>query len=139
MLKGLSDLNLWKSWYDASDADHLLAIGEFRPLRRRDDGDVHGLLNLLASRGGGTAVPEPSSLMLIACGMTLCWCRQPKGIGALLFPAARLNIFPNPSFEVLRQLPEFLMVSIAISVAFSNASNRRVEVSVDAETIHCKA
>jgi hypothetical protein len=81
MLKAMTDLNMWKSSYDASDAD-LLAIGDLDHSGAVTNRDVQGLLNLLASQGGGTtaAVPEPSSLILMACGMTLCWCRQPKNI-----------------------------------------------------------
>ena len=81
MLKALTDLNMWKSSYDASDAD-LLAIGDLDHSGAVTNRDVQGLLNLLASQSGGTmaAVPEPSSLMLMACGMTLCWCRQRKNI-----------------------------------------------------------
>ena len=70
MLKAMTDLNMWKLSYDASDAD-LLAIGDLDHSGVVTNRDVQGLLNLLASQGGGTtaAVPEPSSLILMACGM----------------------------------------------------------------------
>jgi hypothetical protein len=66
MMQALTDLNAYKTNYFLSTAN-LTAIGDFDTDGRFTNADMQGLLSLLASGGGSaTAVPEPSSLLLMA-------------------------------------------------------------------------
>ena len=71
MMQALTDLNAYKTNYFLSTAN-LTAIGDFDTDGRFTNADMQGLLSLLASGGGSTtAVPEPSTMLLLAIGAAL--------------------------------------------------------------------
>ncbi len=69
MLQALTDLNAYKSAHSLTDA-LLTTIGDFDSSSTVTNRDIEGLLDLVASQGGGsgTAVPEPASLGLLIIG-----------------------------------------------------------------------
>lgn len=84
MLSALTDLSAYASAKSLSPTQ-LAAIGDFDTSGTVTNRDIQGLLDLVASTGGGsvTAVPEPSALLLLAAGglllmwrraEALCWC-----------------------------------------------------------------
>ena len=70
MVAALADLNSYKAAQSLSDSQ-LLAIGDINGDGVVTNADVQALLDLLKSGGGSTAVPEPSSLALAACGAAI--------------------------------------------------------------------
>ena len=73
MLVALTDLGGFQSSHALTN-DDLLNIGDVNADGKITNADLQGLLNLLKAGGGSggtTAVPEPSSILLLALGVTL--------------------------------------------------------------------
>jgi hypothetical protein len=70
MLDALKDVNTFKSNNGLSDSN-LLAIGDFNGDHVVNAADISGMFNRLASRGGMSGVPEPSTITLAAAFLTL--------------------------------------------------------------------
>jgi hypothetical protein len=72
MLTALTDLNAYASNNSLSPTQ-LAAIGDFDSSGTVTNRDIQGLLDLIASQGGGsvTAVPEPASLALLALALPM--------------------------------------------------------------------
>ena len=66
MLAAVADLNAYKSTNTLTDSQ-LTAIGDFDNSGTVTNRDIQGLLDLVASQGGGSAVavPEPATLVLV--------------------------------------------------------------------------
>ncbi len=69
MLMALTDLSVYQATY-LLDGSQLAAIGDFDNSGVVTNRDIQGLLDLVASLGGGSvaAVPEPTSLLLLTAG-----------------------------------------------------------------------
>ena len=69
MLDALTDLNAYRALNFVTAAE-LVAIGDFNNSDGVTNADIQGLLDLVASQGGGSvaAVPEPSTLSLLIIG-----------------------------------------------------------------------
>jgi len=73
MTSALSDLSGYETSHSLTD-QQLLAIADLNSDNRVTNADVQGLINLLANGGGSgslTAVPEPTSFSMLACGAIL--------------------------------------------------------------------
>ena len=70
MIVALTDLGGFQSSHSLTN-DDMLNIGDVNADGKISNADLQGLLNLLKAGGGSggtTAVPEPSSILLLALG-----------------------------------------------------------------------
>ena len=72
MLEAVTDLDAYKSANELSNLQ-LAVIGDFDSSGGITNRDIQGMLDLLASQGGGSesAVPEPDGALLAALGLLI--------------------------------------------------------------------
>jgi uncharacterized protein YjbI with pentapeptide repeats len=69
MLKALTDLSAYQTANGLSDAA-LVLLADLNDDQAVNNRDIQGLLNMLANTGGSvTTIPEPTSIVLTACGL----------------------------------------------------------------------